>query len=581
MIKGAAMRLKLWIAAVLVACPSFVFGQGAVLQGGPWTAGHVPMYAGGSTSQNVVMDGGGAAGGTTGTTLGEIGITSRSSTNTYPSATSGGGQLGAHFCMYDAPTTNATGYHFLCLDPNAQGGPLIASGAGGGASNLPFTFNVNGTSYAFPFSTSGVIGPGTTVVGDTACWNNTVGTLLKSCPPFPGTSVNATATTFSAANQALWLVGTYTGTGSGPYAEFSITDTATNTTLGQALSGVRIDYNFGGTGTGAGNRTGLLPIMNMTGPTPGTNDDLKFYAPFFSQGYFYSSDGGTGSGAGNAHGNMYGGAMLAQAMCFAAAHPSVCATHLNGITGAEIDVSAQAGTSVDYKHVLTLIGVNSDAVQGTIHDSMLNFARDNTTTTGFRFGIAFAREDSTWPIDATGTMIGSVVPGTGARTAAKGVDWTGITFSDSAFRSTGFAVDGTGQIFSTLLRVNVANPQWIQNDLARTVTTGGLTRIIGTGGITSFEINTAAGGDFSTTNVAFAIPTTGIINFPIGATTTTITVTPVAVGALATCNSGAKGKHSFVTDSNATLTAGIGAVVAAGGANNVPVVCDGTNWRIG
>lgn len=42
-----------------------------------------------------------------------------------------------------------------------------------------------------------------------------------------------------------------------------------------------------------------------------------------------------------------------------------------------------------------------------------------------------------------------------------------------------------------------------------------------------------------------------------------------------------KGARMFVTNSNATLTAGIGAVVAAGGANVVPVFSDGTNWRIG
>jgi len=41
------------------------------------------------------------------------------------------------------------------------------------------------------------------------------------------------------------------------------------------------------------------------------------------------------------------------------------------------------------------------------------------------------------------------------------------------------------------------------------------------------------------------------------------------------------GTRSVVTDSNAALTAGIGAIVAAGGANVVPVFCDGTNWRIG
>ena len=38
---------------------------------------------------------------------------------------------------------------------------------------------------------------------------------------------------------------------------------------------------------------------------------------------------------------------------------------------------------------------------------------------------------------------------------------------------------------------------------------------------------------------------------------------------------------AWVTDSNATLTAGIGAIVAGGGTNVVPVCCDGANWRIG
>lgn len=52
------------------------------------------------------------------------------------------------------------------------------------------------------------------------------------------------------------------------------------------------------------------------------------------------------------------------------------------------------------------------------------------------------------------------------------------------------------------------------------------------------------------------------------------------VAGLPTCN--VSGMRSFVTDSNAaSYTAGIGAIVAAGGATKVPVVCDGTNWRIG
>ena len=38
---------------------------------------------------------------------------------------------------------------------------------------------------------------------------------------------------------------------------------------------------------------------------------------------------------------------------------------------------------------------------------------------------------------------------------------------------------------------------------------------------------------------------------------------------------------AFVSDASVTHTAGIGAIVAGGGANRVPVYSDGTNWRIG
>lgn len=48
-----------------------------------------------------------------------------------------------------------------------------------------------------------------------------------------------------------------------------------------------------------------------------------------------------------------------------------------------------------------------------------------------------------------------------------------------------------------------------------------------------------------------------------------------------TLPAGVQGGRCYVTDANATLTAGIGTVVAAGGANVVPVFYDGANWRIG
>lgn len=55
-------------------------------------------------------------------------------------------------------------------------------------------------------------------------------------------------------------------------------------------------------------------------------------------------------------------------------------------------------------------------------------------------------------------------------------------------------------------------------------------------------------------------------------------VTVANLPAAATAGSGAR---ATVSDASQTLTAGIGGVVAGGGANIVPVFSDGTNWRIG
>lgn len=51
------------------------------------------------------------------------------------------------------------------------------------------------------------------------------------------------------------------------------------------------------------------------------------------------------------------------------------------------------------------------------------------------------------------------------------------------------------------------------------------------------------------------------------------------VGSLPTCNSGTKGAQYFVTDELAAVA--FNTIATGSGANNVPVFCDGTNWRIG
>lgn len=92
------------------------------------------------------------------------------------------------------------------------------------------------------------------------------------------------------------------------------------------------------------------------------------------------------------------------------------------------------------------------------------------------------------------------------------------------------------------------------------------------GGLTTIY-STRAGSPIPSDALYVATPVPYII--------TSLQTAVIAVGALPTCNIGTKAARYFVTDANATFTAGIGAIVAAGGANNVPVTCDGTNWRIG
>jgi hypothetical protein len=125
------------------------FAQGALLQGGPWTPGHAPMYGAGGNSQAIAVDSGPAKGGGIGVGLSELGITAQG-TGAAPYAGQGTGPYGTNVCDYDAPITNATGYHFVCFSANAQGGALIAVGYGGVASALPLNINVNGIVYPFP-----------------------------------------------------------------------------------------------------------------------------------------------------------------------------------------------------------------------------------------------------------------------------------------------------------------------------------------------------------------------------------------------------------------------------------------------
>ena len=175
------------LAALALAIPT-AGAQQAVLQAGAVTAGHVPTYVAGTWAP-VIVDGGSAAGGAVGVGLSELGLTVRG-TGTAPYNAGGSGPAGENLCDYDGPTTGA--FHYLCLSPNVGGNGLISYGSGGGATPGALNLKVNGTTYAFPFAISGIVGPATSVVNDIACWNNLTGSLLKDCGTLPTIATGST-----------------------------------------------------------------------------------------------------------------------------------------------------------------------------------------------------------------------------------------------------------------------------------------------------------------------------------------------------------------------------------------------------
>ena len=60
-----------------------------------------------------------------------------------------------------------------------------------------------------------------------------------------------------------------------------------------------------------------------------------------------------------------------------------------------------------------------------------------------------------------------------------------------------------------------------------------------------------------------------------------VQIRAVLVADLPTASADLIGMRMTVSNSNAAFTAGIGATVAGGGANIVPVFCNGTVWQIG
>ncbi len=245
--------LRFALIAVAVVLPASAWAQGSVLQGGTFTAGRVPMYVG-TGSQAVVQDSGPASGGAVGVGLKELLITSRG-TGTPPYASQGSGPLGTNFCMYDAPTTNATGYHYFCLDPNANGAGSIVYGAGGAASNLPLSFNVNGSAIN---ASPGTYGSTTTVPVFTVDANGMITSITSVTVSPVGSGISS-------------LTGDVTATGPGAAAATLATVNSNVGSFGSSTAIPTFTVNGKGLITAASTAVVVAPAGTLTGATLASN----------------------------------------------------------------------------------------------------------------------------------------------------------------------------------------------------------------------------------------------------------------------------------------------------------------------
>lgn len=236
--------------------------------------------------------------------------------------------------------------------------------------------------------------------------------------------------------------------------------------------------------------------------------------------------------------------------------------------------------------------------------------------------------------DPTDAAAGKVLPShwNASHTVANALDKTGDTMTGSlainlgtiTAQAAGWSTSQTwnnGAVLFTAAQINITDTASDASSLALEVKTGGISKFA----VTSIGIVRNAFGFFCTDNMGigtyggwglwgdlnkFSVSNTHIIAWSNSSNAYTGTldialarnaagvlelnnatpgtfrdlkarnvITPgVTVASLA---GAAQGARSFVTDATQTMTAGIGAVVVGGGANNVPVYYDGTNWRIG
>lgn len=178
----------------------------------------------------------------------------------------------------------------------------------------------------------------------------------------------------------------------------------------------------------------MASYLYLTATTNAASDNRN-YCALAGISTANATDGGSGTAFGTSAGAFFGLGAVGIA--------TNGATNLHNVTAAEFNTAMQTGSSVYAKSLIQISGRGDDAVQGSGVDAMVWAYKQGSSPPAWTNGILFdyPADANSFPFNSSSTVMK-----TGAGTIGTGIDFSGTTVSNDAFKSPGFNVTGTGAL---------------------------------------------------------------------------------------------------------------------------------------
>jgi hypothetical protein len=187
-----------------------------------------------------------------------------------------------------------------------------------------------------------------------------------------------------------------------------------------------------------GNAGAFGSTLTIVAPTLNNTGAGGSYVAAYASAYANVNDNGT---SGAPKGQLFGFNTVASL--------GASASDWNAVISYEADTDVAVGATVGIKLGIQIVDTVPGGAAGSVDDQALSINNQygQGSGVGWKYGLSFGRQGGYFPMASTGTMIGAVNNvGGGTMNAAYGIDFSAVTFSTAFLKSTGFLVDGSGNL---------------------------------------------------------------------------------------------------------------------------------------